>query len=169
MLGSFGKLIRCQRGNTFVIVTGVMPLLVGAGAVGIDVAQWTLAKRHLQRAADTAALAGAHALMQKVAISNAVDQTLVHNNQLVVNSKVVENAPTAGSYAGDAKAVRVVLGANLQLSFISFFMSGPTTVRAEATAKSLPNPLYCMVALEDGPHVGWTSRGPPESMPTAGS
>ena len=153
------KLFRCQRGNTMIILTAVMPMLVGAGAVGIDVAQWALVKRHLQRAADTGALAGANAVMQKSTATPAVDRSLAHNDQLTLATRVVENAPTVGTYAGNTAAVRVIVTATPQLPFVSMFLSGPTTMTAEATAMALPNPTYCLVALEEGPQVGFDFSG----------
>jgi Flp pilus assembly protein TadG len=121
------------------IIAAVMPMLVGAGAVGIDVAHWTLTKRHLQRAADTGALAGAHAVLMKDPAKPAVDRSLNHNDQVTISTLLVENAPTAGAYTGDALAVRVVVSATPQLPFVSFFMSGPTTISAEATAAARPH------------------------------
>lgn len=158
MKSRLAKLLRCQRGNTMIIMTAVMPMLIGAGAVGIDVAQWALAKRHLQRAADTGALAGANAVMQKATATPAVDRSLAHNDQ-IVQTRVVENAPTVGAFAGNAAAVRVIVTASPQLTFVQMFMSGPTTISAEATAMALPNPTYCMVALEEGPQVGFDFSG----------
>jgi Flp pilus assembly protein TadG len=152
------KLLRSERGNTMMIVAAVMPMLVGAGAIGIDVAQWTLAKRHLQRMADTAAIAGANGVMQKgdqaslSAAQAAANQSLAHNNQIDGTTVLVENAPSAGSYAGDPAAVRVIVTATAKLSFAQFFLSRPTTASAEATAKGLPDPRYCLLALDDLPN-----------------
>ena len=152
------SLIRCQRGNTVIIVAAVMPMMIGAGAVGIDVAQWALVKRHLQRAADTGALAGANAVMQKHSAQPAVERSLVHNNQIAIASTVVENAPTAGGFIGNTAAVRVIVTARPQLPFVSFFLNN-TTMTAEATAMAMPNPTYCLVTLEDGPQVGFDFSG----------
>jgi hypothetical protein len=154
------EVLRCQRGNTMMIIAAVMPMLVGAGAVGIDVAQWALAKRHLQRMADTGAIAGANAVMQNVVAKAAVDRTLEYNDQLSLSTAVVvENAPKEGPYLNDATAVRVVVTATPQLSFVSFFLSAPTIVSAEATAKAMKDPRYCMIALEDGPQPGFDFSG----------
>lgn len=158
-------LLRSQSGNAIVIVAGVMPLIVGAGAVGIDVASWAIERRHLQRAADTGAIAGANAVMQKFSASKAVDQTLRttiekdYNDQVALTSKLIENAPTVGSYAGDKTAVRVVLTSTPKLFFVPMFLSSPITMEAEATAKATPDPRYCMVALEEGPQAGFDFSG----------
>lgn len=150
----------CERGNALIVVAALMPLLVGAGAVGIDVAQWTLAKRQLQRAADTGAIAGATAVMKKDAPRAAVERTLLLNNQVAFSAEaVVENAPTVGALAGDTGAVRVVLSTTPSLAFVSFFYSGPTTISAESTAKAVADNKYCFVTLEDGPFPGYDFSG----------
>lgn len=159
------KLVRSEQGNALMIMAAVMPMLVGAGAVGIDVAQWALTKRHLQRIADTGAIAGANGVLQKGTKTSAeaakasVDATLVHNNQLDGTTIVVENAPTAGNYAGDTAAVRVIVSATPKLSFLSMFLSGPTTLAAEATARAMRDPRYCMITLEDGNVPGFDFSG----------
>lgn len=143
-----------------IILTAVMPMLVGAGAVGIDVAQWALTKRHLQRMADTGAIAGANAVLQKGPAKPAVDRSLVHNNQVALSSEVVvENAPTVGSYAGDLTAVRVVVTSAAQLTFVSMFLKSSTDIPAEATAKAFPDPRFCMVALEEQNTPGFDFSG----------
>src|SRR5438067_10699613 len=107
------SLRKSERGNVMVIVAACMPLIIGAAAVGVDTIQLTMAKRQLQRAADSAALAGAYALVQSKGVTAAVDRDLTLNNQIPLSTpRVVENAPTVGTYAGDARAVRVVLSAN---------------------------------------------------------
>jgi Flp pilus assembly protein TadG len=55
---------RCKRGNALIMVAATAPLLIGASAIGLDTIQVTLAKRQLQRAADSAALAGAYTIGQ---------------------------------------------------------------------------------------------------------
>jgi Flp pilus assembly protein TadG len=153
------EVLLSERGNALMIVAAVMPLLIGAGAVGIDVAQWALEKRHLQRAADSGAIAGAHSLMQKGDFKSAVARSLDTSSQVTLSSTLMESAPTTGSFAGDTLAVRVLLSSTPNLSFVSFFMSGPTTIQAEAVARISPDPRFCMVALEDGPSPGFDFAG----------
>ena len=49
-----------RRGNALVIAGAALPLLVGAAGLATDTIQWTLWKRQLQRAADSAAIAGVY-------------------------------------------------------------------------------------------------------------
>ena len=60
MIGFFRKLLKDRRGNALVIAGAALPLIVGAAGLANDTIQWTLWKRQLQRAADSAALAGAY-------------------------------------------------------------------------------------------------------------
>ena len=61
MIRSLRKIWHDKRGNALIIAGASLPLLVGAAGMGSDTIQWVLWKRELQRAADTAALAGAYA------------------------------------------------------------------------------------------------------------
>lgn len=53
---------RGRRGQSLVIVLVILPLLIGAAALGISVATWYNAQARLQDAVDAAALAGAQAV-----------------------------------------------------------------------------------------------------------
>lgn len=160
MIGRMGTLFRCQRGNALVIVAAVMPMLIGAGAIGMDVTQWALAKRRLQRTADSAALAGAHALQWRLAPKAAAERDLKLNNQVPFSSTpIIESAPTVGDYKGDTLAVRVHLTTAPTLAFVSYLMSGSTEIAAEATAAVVQDPKYCVLALEASTVAGVSFEG----------
>jgi len=155
------SLLRSDRGNVMVVAAACMPLIIGAAAIGVDTIQLTLAKRQLQRAADSAALAGAYALVQSKSASAAVDRDLTLNNTNITLStpRVVENAPTTGSYAGNTKAVRVVLTASRTTPFMAFFNRSSTTVSVEATAAYVYQGQFCMVSLDNQNTTGITFSG----------
>lgn len=153
-------LLRSDKGNVLAIVAACMPLIVGAAAVGVDTIQLTLAKRQLQRAADAGALAGAYALVQSKAPAAAVDRDLTLNNNIPLSTaRVVENAPTAGAFAGNTKAVRVVLTAQRQTPFWAFFNRTSTTVNVEATAQYVFQGQFCMISLDNTNTTGVTFSG----------
>ena len=54
----FRKLYRNETGQTIVLVALMMVMLIGFGALTIDVGAMTFQKSNLQNAADSAALAG---------------------------------------------------------------------------------------------------------------
>ncbi len=72
MIVFFGKLWRNKRGNALAIAAACLPLFVGAAGLATDTIQWTLWKRQLQRAADSAAIAGVY---DRVAKSGATTNT----------------------------------------------------------------------------------------------
>jgi hypothetical protein len=128
----------------------MMPLMIGAAALGLDTIQLSLWKRQLQRMADSGAMAGAHALVQEKTARTAVLRDLTFNNQLTLSTPaVVENAPTAGAYVADTKAVRVILSAQRTLPFWQFFQGSSPTITVEATAAIVKSGTFCLMALEE--------------------
>jgi Flp pilus assembly protein TadG len=148
------KLSRNERGNALIVCAATLPLVIGSAAIGVDTIQVSLARRQLQRAADSASIAGAYAKHAEQDVATAVNHDLALNNDLTVSSTVIQNAPTVGPYAGNQSAVRVVLTAQRSVPFISFFTGSNMTVTTEATAMSVFAGQYCMVSLEDGNVAG---------------
>jgi hypothetical protein len=137
-----------------------MPLLIGSAALAIDTIQMGLWKRQLQRHADSAALAGAFAVVQKFPARAAVDRDLEINNDVPLSQPpLVENAPATGVYANNPRAVRVALSSQRTLPFIAFFTNTPVSLRAEATATSIFQGQHCMISLEEGTTTGITFTG----------
>src|SRR6476620_8502536 len=60
MIAFIRKILKDRRGNALAIACAAMPLIVVAAGLATDTIQWTLWKRQLQRAADSAALAGVY-------------------------------------------------------------------------------------------------------------
>src|SRR5262245_54879166 len=71
---------RDKTGNALVIAGASLPFIVGAAGLATDTIQWTLWKRQLQRAADSAAIAGTYARVAGANYSNAVNSDLSKNN-----------------------------------------------------------------------------------------
>jgi Flp pilus assembly protein TadG len=150
LLETVSALRRCRKGNALVLIAATAPLLIGAAALGLDSIQLTLAKRELQRAADSAALAGAYGVAQSKPASNAVTRALQINNITGLSSApVVQNGPASGAYAGNSKAVRVLLARERETPFISFFTGKPMSVSAEATAALVFSGQHCVISLEN--------------------
>lgn len=144
-----------ERGNALLLVAATLPLLIGSAAAGVDLIQLSLAKRQMQRTADSGALAGAYALAQKYSVATAVSRDIDLNSRVpLAQAPVVQNAPLSGPYAGDQKAVRVALRAQRSMPFLSFFTQTPTTIAVEATAQIVHKGKYCIIALEEGDVTG---------------
>lgn len=160
LASKFLRLLDDQGGNALAIGAAVMPLLIGAAAIGVDTIQSSLARRQLQRSADSAALAGAYALVQSEIVRDSAEHDLALNNRISLAAPpLVENAPTAGPYAGNGRAVRVRLDALRSVPFISFFTGSAMPVSAEATAAVVYAGEFCMIALEEGDVTGITFSG----------
>jgi hypothetical protein len=157
------RLIACKRANALIIVAATLPLMIGAGAIGLDTIQLTVAKRTLQRTADSAAMAGAWAIatgQNTTGATSAVDRDLTLNNKITLSStRVVENAPTTGNFAGDSRAVRVVLRAERSVPFMSFFTDSTMGIEVDATAAAVPDGRYCVISLENTTATGITFGG----------
>ena len=140
------RLMGDKKGNVLVLGAAAMPLIIGSAGLAIDTVQLSLLKRHLQRAADTAALAGAYARAQGEDVDAAVDQALTFSNAFPI-AEADTTEPTSGTHAG--RAVQVDLEATRSLAFMSFFTKGDPTVAVTATAALVYNGKYCMVALDE--------------------
>jgi Flp pilus assembly protein TadG len=157
---SFLRRLGASENGSAVTLTAIsVPLLMGAGGLAMDTVQWVLWKRQLQRSADSAALAGAYARAQSKGVNAAVIRDLTQNLDVTLTSRAIENAPTTGTYAGDDRAVRVVLNLRRQLPFTSYFLSTPPTLTAEATAAVLSNGTYCVISLEPTSTTGIVMQG----------
>src|SRR5919106_6841939 len=151
----FKKLWNDERGNALIIAGAALPLLIGSVGLGTDTVQWALWKRQLQRAADSAALAGAYARFQNAPSSAAVTRDLTHNNRLWV--PLLSGFPQVtqpADAANQIRTVQVVLAVRQRLSFSSMFMSADPTITATARAAGVPGGNFCVVALEDTDESG---------------
>ncbi len=154
------RLARDQRGNILLITAAAIPVLIGAAGLATDTVQWTLWKRQLQRQADSAALAGAFARAQGASASASATADINRTTEFTLyGSPLIENGPTTGAYAGDSRAVRVVLQIQRRLPFAGIFQATAPVIEAEATAAVLSNGNYCVISLESTNTTGVTFSG----------
>lgn len=153
MIGSMKRLWKDRRGNSLAIAAAAFPLLIGAAGLAADTIQWTLWKRELQRAADSAALAGVYDRVSKgttTGTSAVVSHDLTLNHHTGINLVTGYPQVTFPADSGDMDdQVRVVLAVTKPLPFSSMFMAVSPTIIARSTAASVPgSDEYCVVALE---------------------
>lgn len=165
------KLWRDRRGNALIIAGASLPLIIGSAGLASDTIQWALWKRQLQRAADSAALAGAYAEAEGNSVGSCGSYTSSTYAQPVgwdvrKNNKVwatttctVQNPPTSGSYTADQYAVKVNLSVQQSLPFSGLFLSAAPTISAAATATLVDSGQFCMVALNNTSSPGITIGG----------
>ena len=160
-LKSFVRNLRAnERGNVLILMGLSMPVLVGLAGLGTDTIQWTLMKQQLQRSADSAALNGAYAKAQAKSVSTNANNDLSKTlDEFTGVGITIENAPTAGNFAGDPRAVKVILTYSKALPFSSMFLSNPPLITVQAVAAVLNNGDYCVISLEDTTDTGVTFSG----------
>lgn len=154
------RLIRDRAGSLATMTALLMPVLIGAAGLASDSVQWTLVRRAMQRQADSAALAGAYALSQSRPVSDTVRADLTKNSNFTLSADpIIENAPTIGPFAGNAKVVRVRLTSVSRLPFSSLFMRSGLAVSVEASAGLVADGEFCILALDSGNSLGITNSG----------
>jgi Flp pilus assembly protein TadG len=175
------SLFRSETGNVLVIGAAALPLLMGAAGLAIDTVQLAFWKRQMQRAADSAALAGAHALVQDASTDTAVandldehiDLDLRQNETPVLTGRVVQPGTFANGTLSTqtcaaravspcySQAVQVSLTSQRWLPFMGLFTATPSTIEAAATAAIVQSGEYCLIALYDGTDAGVIAKGNP--------
>jgi Flp pilus assembly protein TadG len=155
MIRLMKKLWNDRRGNAIVIAAVTLPVVVGAAGLGTDTIQWVVWKRQLQRAADSAAIAGVYGRVQSQDVNSAVGTDLNKNNYLWVPLLGgYPNVTTPADTATQTYTTKVDLGVSQKLGFSSLFLSTPPTITVSATAAMVPDGTYCVVALQPGSTPG---------------
>ncbi|MFL6750312.1 MAG: pilus assembly protein TadG-related protein [Sphingomicrobium sp.] len=157
MIKFFRKLWQDRRGNALVIAGACLPMIVGAAGLASDTIQWTLWKRQLQRAADSAAIAGVYERQAASGATTTVGSVVSHD--LTLNNhtwmSLVTGYPQV-TYPADTSTmtnqVHVTLAIQQRLPFSSMFMTAAPTIIANATAASVPaGGDACIDARETSP------------------
>ncbi|GAA4005317.1 pilus assembly protein TadG-related protein [Sphingomonas humi] len=153
MLRLLKKLRRNERGNILIIVAAAMPLLVGSAGLAVDTIQWALWKRQLQRAADSAAMAGVYERVRAggdtAGVANAVSSDLAINQRTGITLLADPVITFPASTTDMTNQVKVELKVRKTLAFSSFFMAEAPTIPAVATAAGVPGGgEYCVMGLD---------------------
>jgi hypothetical protein len=175
------KLKRNERGNVLAIGAATMPLLMASAGFAIDTMQIAFWNRQVQRAADSAALAGAHARTQEastdVAVSNDIDEHIDYDLDANETPTLIDRVITVGSFGQGTlsttqkceereidgpchdKAVQVELTAERRLPFMSIFTGATTRITARATAAVVNSGKFCLISLYEGTDPGIIAGG----------
>lgn len=147
------QLLLDERGNVLALAAIGLPLFLGCAALAVDTAQWVFAKRELQAAADSAAIAGVYGLIQKSDMEGEVDRSIASNPALDPRRAVTaEQSPD--TFKDDPFAVRVRIASPARMTFTSLFMSRAPVIAVEATATVVENGDYCAFAIGSGQETG---------------
>ncbi len=166
MLKFLRKLVGNKRGNALMIAAGAMPMIVGCAGLANDTIQWSLWKRQLQRAADSAAMAGVYDRANASGSTSTVASTVAHDLTLNQHTWMTNlSGYPQISYPSDSgvkiNQVKVTLAVQQSLPFSSLFMTAAPTIVANATAATIPTGGdACIQALETNANAtGITNSG----------
>ena len=163
MISWFKKLWRDNRGNALLIMGAALPMIVGCAGLASDTIQWTLWKRQLQRAADSAAIAGVYTRENSGGATSGVTSAVTHDLTLNNHNWMsLSSAPTITypAVTGATNTVRVVLQIQQRLPFSSLFMTAAPTITATSTAGSIAvGGSACFQAQETGSTTGLNFTG----------
>ncbi|MDQ3080006.1 MAG: Tad domain-containing protein [Pseudomonadota bacterium] len=161
---AFKRLWNDRRGNVIAIAGAALPIIVGAAGLATDTIQWTLWKRQLQRAADSAAIAGVYNRESENNASTYAELAVRHDLTLnrhmhmaLLGDPVVTFPDNEGVMRNQ---VHVVIKVQQSLPFSAMFMTSVPEITATARAASIPaGGDACMEALETGTETGITFSG----------
>ncbi|HEX9954189.1 MAG TPA: pilus assembly protein TadG-related protein [Allosphingosinicella sp.] len=156
---------KSERGNVLAMGAAAMPMLLASAGFAVDTIQLAMMKRQMQRAADSAAIAGVYALSQ--ADSSTQQQTFAKSAATLDIAKnktptlIGDPSIVAGPSLGYTRTVQVELAAKPRLPFMAIFTRAPTNVTATATAALVDSGKFCLLSLyndDDQPGIEFTGN-----------
>src|SRR4029453_12556872 len=165
MLKAFSKLWNNERGNMVVIAAAALPLLVGSAGLATDTIQWALWKRQIQRAADSAAIAGVYDRVAHTGATTNTATAISHDLTLNQHSGItLQSGYPVVSYpanaAGQKTQVRVTLAVRKELSFSSMFLAAAPLIQATAQAAAVQSSGdFCVLSLQNNAKTGIQATG----------
>jgi hypothetical protein len=167
MRNFLSKLWHDKRGNALIIAAAALPLLIGSAGLATDTIQWALWKRQLQRAADSAAIAGVYDRVQNSSAttytSAAVSHDLTINNELegkIAQSTGYPKITFPSDNGSNKNQVKVELAIQRPLSFSSMFMSHPPLIKTSAQAAAVSSAGdFCVLSLQKNSKTGIQATG----------
>ncbi len=167
MRNFMSKIWHDKRGNAMIIAAAALPLLIGSAGLATDTIQWALWKRQLQRAANSAAIAGVYDRVAKKSTTGtaaAVDKDLGFNNALDSTDfpLIVKTVTFPADDAANKKMnqVKVDLAVRRPLSFSSMFMAAAPMIKTSATAAAISSPgEFCVLSLQNNSKTGIQATG----------
>lgn len=161
----FRKLWNDDRGNALILGAAALPLLIGSAGLATDTIQWALWKRQLQRAADSAAIAGVYdrfaneGATTNTAAAVAHDLELNHHTNIALHTgyPIIDYPADAGN---NRNQVKVDLAIRRSLSFSGMFMTEAPLIRTSATAAAVQNSgRFCVLSLQNNSKTGLQASG----------
>ena len=130
------KLLQDERGQTIILAALCFSLLLGFVALAVDVGLMFRARRVMQTAADSAAIAGAEELnygdVTTAARADAARNGVTNGTNGA--TVTVNNPPLHGPYTGNAGYVEVIVSQSQATYFMNILSRGSMTVSGRAVA-----------------------------------
>ena len=146
----FAAIRAAEKGNVAIIFALSMPLIVGAGGLGVETSFDYLQQVHLQGAADAAAYAAAleNRDGSSIAVITGAATDAATNNgwAATTGTLVVHNPPASGANTAPT-AVEVLLSQTQPRFFSAYFSATPLVARARAVAVYQTAANACILAL----------------------
>lgn len=158
---------RNEGGATAVAVGIMSPVIIGGMALGGETGYWYYTQRKLQHAADVAAHAAGvrkragesgvplRTAATQVASASGFLPVMTDANpdpaitQPIAANLIINNPPQAGGFAGNSKAVEVILTETKPRLLSSIFSNEAVEIKARAVAKLDGGSPACVVALSE--------------------
>ena len=144
------KFIADQSGGVMTYAALIMPIVVGAAGLSVDVSSWHLHQKVIRSASDTAAMAGALELVRTGSgqVNAAVMAAAQRNGfEPGVDTIEINNPPLSGARAGSTDSVEVIITRQAPAILSSLIKSGPQTIVTRAVAFGSANDT-CVWALD---------------------
>lgn len=133
-------MISSERGQSTVLVLGLMILCFAVAGVAVDGTRAFIYRRSLQNAADSAAQAGASQLNADLYYRTAGDDVLLDEREAraaVERSLSLRALPVDASMSIDGSSVQLVLRGEVKTSFLGLIGVGELPVAVEARAEPI--------------------------------
>jgi Flp pilus assembly protein TadG len=155
------KILRGESGQVLIISALCMACLMGFVACAVDVGLLLRAKRVLQIAADSAAIAGAAEIIPGDVTTAAQADAAQNGVTNGVNgvTVAVHNGPSTGPHAGNLAYVEVIVSQPQPSFFLKVFNWNSVPVTARAVATNVPSPSCIYTLFTTGKDVDLTGSG----------
>lgn len=155
---------RDRRGNYAVITALMAPVLIGSAGLATEGGLWMYVHQSLQGAADSAALSSAtlYGLNVNGNLNNQAQSVVATYGYTVGNAGTtvtVNRPPASGSYAGNNKAIEVIVTTQQARLLSSIFNTGNVTLTGRAVALPGNAGEGCVLSLNLTASGGVTSKG----------
>jgi Flp pilus assembly protein TadG len=164
----FARKVSCfwrDRSGNYAIITALLsPVLIGATGLATEGGLWYYKHQTLQGAADSAALSAAtlYSLNTQKSLPDQAKSVIATYGYVVGTNGTtvtVNRPPVTGHYAGNTKAIEVIVTTSQPRLLSSIYSSTPVTLAGRAVALPGNNGTGCVLALNATASGDVTSKG----------